>query len=120
MSLAAYKRTAQFTETPRHTEARLLGDVCAELRAVQQDPSDMKRLREALDWNRRVWMTLTFDCASPDNPLPPALRAKIVSLGIWVSRYTEDAMWNNAVISPLIEVNEALILGLVARSAEAA
>jgi flagellar protein FlaF len=126
MSLAAYKRTAQFTETPRDIEARLLGDVCAELRTVQNfrsgdpDPSNERRLREALDWNRRVWMTLTFECASPTNPLEPALRAKIVSLGIWVSRYTEDAMWNNAVITPLIDVNEALIKGLMGRAAQAA
>ena len=120
MSLAAYQRTAQYTETPRNIEARLLGDVCRELTTLSQPGAEKNRLREALDWNRRVWNTLTLDCANPENPLPAQVRANVVSLGLWVSRYTEEAMWNDADIAPLIDINQAMIKGLMGRAAEAA
>jgi flagellar protein FlaF len=120
MSLAAYKRVAQVTETTRQIEARLLGDVCRELSLCNEEGADRTRRLEALDWNRRVWMTLTLDCGSPDNPLPPELRARIVSLGIWVHRYTEEVMWQEADMQPLLDVNGALIKGLTAAPAQAA
>lgn len=113
MSLAAYKRVAQVTETPRQMECRLLGDVCRELHAVSKPPYDDRRRREALDWNRRVWTTFMLDCGRAENPLPVALRAQIVSLGMWVYRYTDQAMMDGAEIQPLIEVNGSIIKGLL-------
>jgi flagellar protein FlaF len=120
MSIAAYKRVAQVTETTRQIEARLLGDVCRELTTVSEEGIEGTRRLEALDWNRRVWMTMTVDCGSPQNPLPVELRAKIVSLGIWVHRYTEDVMWNGADLQPLLDINVAMIKGLTASPAQAA
>jgi flagellar biosynthesis activator protein FlaF len=113
MSLAAYKRVAQVTETARQTECRLLGDVCRELNAVSKAPYDERRRREALDWNRRVWTTFMLDCGQAENPLPIRLRAQIVSLGLWVYRFSEEAMSTGADLQPLIEVNGSIIKGLL-------
>jgi len=49
MSLAAYQRVAQVTESPRQTEYRLLADVCRELVESAKDGSQSLRRREALD-----------------------------------------------------------------------
>ncbi len=120
MSFAAYQRVAQVTETPRQLEYRLLGEVCRELSEVERDGSDRRRTLEALDWNRRVWMTFSVDCAKPENALPVELRSRIISLGMWVYRYTEDAMWKEAAIQPLIDVNAAMIKGLIGNTQAAA
>ena len=120
MSLAAYQRVAQVTETPRQTEYRLLGDVCRELTEVAGEEPTSTRRREALHWNRRVWMTFAVESARADNPMEAALKARIVSLGMWVYRYTDDAMWKEADIQPLIDVNLAIIKGLMGKTAEAA
>lgn len=113
MSLAAYQRVAKVTETTRQTEYRLLGDVCRELTAAAADTSAPGRRREALDWNRRVWTLFMIDCGQVENTLPIALRAKIVSLGLWVSRYTEEAMWSDLGVQPLIDVNTSMMKGLM-------
>ena len=55
-----------------------------------------------------------------DAVVPVDLRAKIVSLGIWVHRYTEDVMWNGADLQPLLDINVAVIKGLTASPAQAA
>lgn len=113
MSLAAYQRVAQVTESPRQTEYRLLADVCRELVESAKDGSQSLRRREALDWNRRVWMTFLVDCSQPENALPVALRAKIISLGLWVSHYTDEAMWTDLDLAPLVDVNTAIMKGLL-------
>ena len=51
-------------------------------------------------------------CLSPDI-LPVALRAKIISLGLWVSRYTDEAMWTDLDLGPLVDVNTAIMKGLL-------
>jgi len=113
MSLAAYQRVAQVAENPRQTEYRLLADVCRELVDSTREGAQTLRRREALDWNRRVWMTFLVDCSQPENALPAALRAKIISLGLWVNRYTDEAMWSDLDLTPLVDVNTAIMKGLL-------
>jgi flagellar protein FlaF len=121
MSFAAYQRAAQSAESPRQVEYRLLGDVCRELKAVSEGEVENNRRLEALDWNRRVWLTLALDCGQPENQLPQDLRVRLVQLGVWVYKYTEDAMWAGADIQPLLDVNLSIMKGLAAaQAAEAA
>lgn len=112
MSLAAYQRVAQTTETSRQTEVRLLADVTRELLALTAGPHEYARRLEVTDWNRQVWLTFALDCGQPDNPLPTALRAKIVSLGMWVYRYTGE-IGEGGDLQPLIDVNQAVMKGLM-------
>jgi flagellar protein FlaF len=120
MSLRAYQTATQRSETPRDAEYRLFGQVTrALLEAAEADPGDIQTRIEALDWNRRVWSALAADCSAPENRLPVQVRAQIISLSIWVNRYTSKVMRREDDIGALIEVNKSIMQGLGAR-AEAA
>ena len=121
MSLRAYQKTAVSAESPRETEYRLFADVTrALMAAAKADSSDLRTRADALDWNRRVWSVLGADCADPNNPLPNALKASIISLSIWVSKYTSAVIRREDDIEDLIEVNRLIMQGLAGSVAAAA
>jgi flagellar protein FlaF len=114
MSLQAYQRAAQRTETPKETELRLLTQVTRALtEAAASDPTEFGKRAEALDWNRRVWEALGSDCAGEGNALPEELRAQLISLSIFIVKQTaaimrrEDDDWQI-----LIDLNRAIMQGL--------
>jgi flagellar protein FlaF len=116
MSLQAYQRAAERAEHPRDSEYRLFGEVTrALLDAAEKPAHDFKNRIKALDWNRRLWMTLAADCARPENALDPALRAQIISLSMWVGRHTSSVVRDEEPIEPLIEINRIMMQGLGAR-----
>ena len=118
MSLQAYQKTQRQSESPRETEYRLFGQVThALIEADKSDRSDFKSLIDALDWNRRLWSTLAIDCSSSANQLPANLRAQIISLSIWVSRFSSEIAKSRGSLAPLIEVNRAIMQGLAQRPA---
>jgi flagellar biosynthesis activator protein FlaF len=113
MSLAAYQTAQRRAETPREIEYRLFGQVTHALMAVQALPStEVAKRMDAIDWNRRVWSFMAGDCISQDNSLPEQLRASIVSLSLWVGRYSSEVMQRNADIEPLIDINRTIMQGL--------
>lgn len=118
MSLQAYQNTQRNSETPRDAEYRLFGQVThALIEADRNRRADLNKLIDALDWNRRMWSALAGDCSSEGNQLPQALRAQIVSLSLWVSRFSSDVARSGASLDPLIEVNRAIMQGLARRPA---
>src|SRR6185503_11733127 len=118
MSLQAYQKTQRQSETPRDAEYRLFGQVThALIEAEKAGRSDFRRVADALDWNRRLWSTLATDCASEGNQLPRNVRAQIISLSLWVSRFSSEAVRSRASLEPLIEVNRAIMQGLASRTA---
>ena len=121
MSLQAYKQAANRAESPRDTEYRLFAQVTlALMEAARADPSDISGRIDALDWNRSIWTVLLTDCSSPDNQLPAALRASIISLGIWVGKHTSAVIRRLEEIQPLIDVNRLMMQGLAPNAAAAA
>jgi flagellar protein FlaF len=117
MSLRAYQQAAQRSETPRDVEYRLFAQVTRALMDVRSRPRDeFSAWMDALDWNRRLWSALAADCARTDNALPDAVRAKIISLSLWVGRYTSQVMRREEEIDALIDVNRMMMQGLAARS----
>jgi flagellar protein FlaF len=119
MSLQAYQQAATRAESPRQMEYRLFAQVTLALIEAAKT-SDLATRVDALDWNRRVWTVLGEDCSNPGNGLPAALRASIISLGIWVNRHTSAVIRGQDQIEPLIEVNRAIMQGLApARTATA-
>ena len=69
-------------------------------------------LVDAIDWNRRLWRTLADDCLDDRNQLPKDVRAKIVSLSLWVTKYSKKVTREGAPIDPLIQVNRTIMQGL--------
>jgi flagellar protein FlaF len=118
MSLQAYQKAQRHAESPREMEYRLFGQVThALIEADKENRSDFKKLMDALDWNRRLWSTLAVDCSGSANQLPPALRAQIISLSLWVSRFSSEAARSRASLKPLIDVNRNIMQGLSQRPA---
>jgi len=121
MSLRAYQQTAARAESPREAEYRLFGQVTrALMEAAKLDPKDLGGRIDALDWNRRMWSALATDCGSPENALPNELRAGIISLAMWVGKYTSLVIRGEDDIQDLIDVNRMIMQGLAGGAAEAA
>ena len=118
MSLRAYQQTAARAETPREAEYRLFGQVTrALMEAAKLEQSDLSGRMEALDWNRRLWSALALDCAAPGNTLPAPLRASIISLSMWVGKYTSLVLRGEDDIQDLIDINRMVMQGLSGQGA---
>ncbi len=116
MSIQAYQRAATQAESPRELEYRAFGKVTAGLlQAKEAGRSQLGVLAEALDANRRLWHVMGSDCALPNNQLPQDLRAQIISLAMWVAKYSSDVLRGQADIDPLIDINRTMMEGLSAR-----
>ncbi len=112
MTLQAYQNTQRITEDPRSTEYRLFGQVTGALIDVQKAGQNGGTLVEAVDWNKKIWRTLAADCMDDRNQLPQDIRAKIVSLSLWIAKYSRQVTRNGAPLDPLIEVNRNMMQGL--------
>ena len=118
--LQAYNQAATRTESPREMEYRLFGQVTrALMEAAKADPNDFKARIDALDWNRRLWSALATDCASPDNGMDQALRARIISISLFVGRHSSAVMRGDEDFEPLIDINRMIMQGLAGPGAPA-
>jgi len=112
MSLDAYRQTQSRAATPRSTEYRLMSQVTGELVQAKEQGLLGGELMRALHHNREVWSMFRVLCSSPANRLPAELRASIVSLALWVERYTSTVIRRHDSIDGLITVNRAIMEGL--------
>lgn len=115
MSIKAYQRAATQADTPRELEYRAFGQVTAGLVRVKDEQAPLVQVAEALDANRRLWSVLSADCSVPENQLPLTVRGQIISLAMWVARYSSQVLREGADIEPLIDVNRTMMEGLGAR-----
>jgi flagellar protein FlaF len=115
MSIQAYQRAATQADSPRDLEYRAFGQVTAALVRVKDETPPLAAVLEAIDANRRLWNVLSADCAVPENQLPIALRGQIISLAMWVARYSSEVLRDGADIEPLIDINRAMMEGLAVR-----
>ncbi|MGF1606679.1 MAG: flagellar biosynthesis regulator FlaF [Rhodothalassiaceae bacterium] len=112
MSLNAYARTQQSSESPSETEYRLFARVTGSLIEAQEKDLRGAALMKALDWNRRLWSTLATDCASDGNRLPEETRAGIISLALYVRKITRPVFRGELPIEDLIVINKRIMAGL--------
>lgn len=68
----------------RSHERRALAHAIELLRAAEKQGRRSREAIEALLFVTRLWSVLLEDLASPENGLPEALRANLISVGIWV------------------------------------
>jgi len=112
MTLQAYRNTQRITEDGRTTEYRLFGQVTGALIDVQKPGTSAGPLVEAVDWNKKLWRTLAADCMDERNQLPQDLRARIISLSLWIAKYSRQVTREGASLEPLIQVNRTIMQGL--------
>jgi len=90
----------------------LFGQVTGALIDVQKAGHDGSPLVDAIDWNKKLWRTLAADCMDDRNQLPQEVRAKIVSLSLWIAKYSRKVTREGASLDPLIQVNRTIMQGL--------
>lgn len=117
MSLTAYQSTLKATENPRDVEYRLFGQVTRALLEVSPLPRTDPKVIQAIDWNRRMWSTLATDCSSESNLMPAQMRAGIISISMFVARYSSQVMSAAMPVDPLIDINRSIMQGLAQRAA---
>ena len=112
MSFQAYTQTIKTTENSRSTEYRLFAEITSELIDAGKSGKKDAPLAEALNRNRQMWQALANDCRAEGNGLPEALRASIISLSIWVTKYSGQVLRESEDIQELVEVNRIIMKGL--------
>lgn len=115
MSIQAYQRAATQAEEPREREYRAFGQATAGLVRIKEENPPLSVVLEAIDANRRLWNLLSADCAAPDNKLPISMRGQIISLAMWVARYSREVLREGADVEPLIDINRTMMEGLTVR-----
>lgn len=116
MSVNKYRAAQASTENPRQTEYRLFAEVTKALMAIRE-ATKAKGLKspefyKAVDWNRRLWLTLQMDLASNENRFPDGLKANIISIAIWVDKHSRSVLRGDGDIEPLISINRTIMEGL--------
>lgn len=112
MTLQAYRKMQHAGEDPRNTEYRLFGQITGAMIDASRMKGGTGALAEVLDRNRRLWSFLAIDCADERNGLSKELRASIISLSIWVAKYSRQVIREGAPLEPLIDVNRNMMQGL--------
>lgn len=112
MSIDKYKAAQNNFEAPRQTEYRLFADVTKSLMAVREGKNRDALFYEAVGNNRRLWLALQMDLSSEDNKLPQETRASLISLAMWVDRYSAELIRGDGSLDPLISVNRDIMEGL--------
>jgi flagellar protein FlaF len=118
MSIAAYRQRQEAAEQPRALERRAFLVVIGKL--VEAKEQGGRALIDACFLNHQLWSVLLADLALPQNALPDDLKARLISLALWVQRYTPGVMQGTASPDPLIAVNRNILDGLSAGPAASA
>lgn len=112
----AYSNTAGTIRSARSIEYDLFAKVTRRIKeAAKAGPSQYPALVKALSDNQRLWTALAVDVADDDNALPNELRARIFYLAEFVSKHTNLVLTKKARITPLLEINAAVLAGLGGR-----
>lgn len=83
------------------------------LRDVSDGACDARQKIDALLFVERLWSILLEDLSSPGNSLPNELKAKLISIGIWIMK--EVVALRQGVskdFATLIEINQVIRDGL--------
>ncbi|MCT4608173.1 MAG: flagellar biosynthesis regulator FlaF [Pelagimonas sp.] len=115
----AYAQTARSTRTPRGIEYELIARITHRIKsAAEEGTFAYPKLVEALSDNQKLWTTLAIDVADKDNALPQELRAQIFYLAEFVQHQTAKVLNKQGRITPLLEINAAILKGLSSRRAQ--
>ena len=110
MTLARYA-AVQNAASPRETELRAFRYVNGLLAAAADTPARA----QALHKTHQLWSLLLADLAHPGNALPPELKGRLVSLGLWAQREAFVRLADGASLAPLMELHRDMIAGLEAQ-----
>ena len=97
----------------RAQEARALDRVISMLREALPSGPHSRAGIHALYQLRTLWTVFMDDLNSPENALPEPLRARLISIGIWVLKEIERLRAGDVNdFAPIIEINQIIRDGL--------
>lgn len=103
-------------ESPRAMRAQervALDTVIELLKAAAEAGTKSRECVVALYQLRTLWGVFLEDLANPENALPEAMRAGLISIGIWVNKEIDRVRSGAAEdLTALIEINEIIRNGL--------
>lgn len=108
----AYANIIRRTESPRDIEYRVFAQITAALQDANRPDTHFAVRVAAVHRNRELWQTLAYDLADDGNMLPLELRAKLISLAIWVSKESARINKEHGPLDSLIGVNQSIMQGL--------
>ena len=114
MAVNPYAKAVQATETASEREYRLLARANRMLEDTKETQS-IADLYRAVLFNRQVWNTFLIDLTDERNQLPTALKGSLISIGIWVEKFSDQVCDGDEPVDDLIEVNRSIMEGLAAQ-----
>jgi len=101
------------SQAMRAQEARALDRVIAMLREAETTGAKSRHGINALYQLRTLWTIFLDDLKGSENALPIALRAQLISIGIWVMKEIERLRGGEVSdLAPIIEINQIIRDGL--------
>jgi flagellar biosynthesis activator protein FlaF len=112
-----YDEIAQDTSsTARAAESQAFGHSISLLEKAKIAGPTSRQAVEALYFLNRFWNIMLEDLASPENGLPKPLRAKLLSIGIWMIKQSAAIREGRSKdFQGLIDVSRSIKAGLEAR-----
>jgi flagellar protein FlaF len=115
---SAYGHVMRKTESARNIEYELFARTTAALQEADTPDAHFTVRIAATHRNRELWDTLACLLACEENELPEQLRARLISLALWVTRETRRVLREKLPLTDLIEVNRTIMLGLCPKPSE--
>ena len=101
------------SQSMRAQEARALDRVISMLKEADEAGPHSRQAIHALYQLRTLWTVFLEDLNHADNALPESLRARLISIGIWVIKEIERLRSGEVKdFSSLIEINQIIRDGL--------
>jgi flagellar biosynthesis activator protein FlaF len=119
LAQSAYKQNVREIRSDRANEYEALSQVTARMKRNAAAANTYSELVAAMHDNRRLWTALAQDVAGDNNGLPRELRAKLVYLYEFISVHTSRILKGDAQVGPLIDINLAVMRGLMPERAAA-
>jgi flagellar biosynthesis activator protein FlaF len=109
-----YEEVAQeASERIRQDEQRAFRHAIGLMEKARKTRPNSREAVEAVFFLSRLWGVLLEDLAHEENELPTDIRARLISIGIWILKYAEDIrLGKKSDFLPLIEVSESISKGL--------
>ncbi len=100
-------------KSARERERQALAHAVTLLKAGRQAGVKSIEAAEALTYVRRLWAVLVEDLSKPENELPDALRADLISIGLWIMKEVEMIRTEQSEnFQGLIDISETIAEGL--------
>lgn len=109
-----YKETAaEAANSAKDAERRAIARSIELLKAAETRGRNSREAIEALLYLQRLWVFLLEDLSGPGNALPDELKARLISIGLWVLREAENIRLERSDnFKGLIDISEIVSGGL--------